>query len=189
MKFVEKSFHLARINLILKRTFQAVKNMSLSYLSYILVTFQGPFRTVAVPFKSRSNFSDECSAICTSKSWYTWTDVSITSQNKKDINTDLAFVLMRIQLCNNGEYLCFLVGLANLKRNPDISSISFKSIVTFKQAQRDVELYMTGSRSRSESAGTNSTVRSYLYSVNRTWLMIPYTGRKWIRWGLIIGDR
>ena len=39
----------------------------------------------------------------------------------------------------------------------------------FKQAQRAVELsFRADSRSRLESAGSNSTVRSYLYPVNRT---------------------
>ena len=39
----------------------------------------------------------------------------------------------------------------------------------FKQAQRAVELSVrAGSRSRSDSAGINSTVGSYLYLANRT---------------------
>ena len=62
---------------------------------------------------------------------------------------------------------------ANLKRNPyenpGVDSIPLKSIVIFKQAQIIVELsHRAGSRSRSESAGTNSTVRSYMYQVDRT---------------------
>ena len=62
-------------------------------------------------------------------------------------------------------------GLANLKRNPgenpEVGSIPFKSIMIFKQTQRAVELSTTGSRIRSKSAGTNSTVRGDLYPVKR----------------------
>ena len=81
----------------------------------------------------------------------------------------------------------FPLVLANLKRNPGenpgVGSIPLKSIVIFKQAQRAVELSIrTGSRSRSESAGINSTVRSYLHPVNRTPTDFPYTGRGWARW-------
>ena len=66
----------------------------------------------------------------------------------------------------------FLSGLANLKRNPgenpSMGSIPLMSILIFKLAQRAVELSATSFRSRSESAGINSTVRCYLYPVNRT---------------------
>ena len=60
------------------------------------------------------------------------------------------------------------LGLTNLKRNPGenlgVGSILLKSIVISKQAQRVVELSnRTGSSSSSESAGINSTIRSYLY--------------------------
>ena len=80
----------------------------------------------------------------------------------------------------------FLLRLSNLKRNPDekpgLGSIPLKSIVIFKQAQRAVELSnRTGSRSRSESAGIKSTVRSYLYPVNRTQTDDPIYGREWAR--------
>ena len=61
----------------------------------------------------------------------------------------------------------FPPGLANLKRNLGMGSIPLKSIVIFIQAQRAVELSTTGSRCRSESAGTDSTVRSNLYLANR----------------------
>ena len=75
----------------------------------------------------------------------------------------------------------FPSGLANLKRNPGenpgVNSIPLKSIVTFKQAQSSVELsFWAGSRSRSESAGTNSTIRSCLYPVNRTLTDDPIYG-------------
>ena len=44
----------------------------------------------------------------------------------------------------------------------------------FKQTQRAVELSnRTGSRSRSESDGANSTVRNYLYPTNRTQIDDP----------------
>ena len=63
----------------------------------------------------------------------------------------------------------FQSGIVNLKRNPGVGSIPQKFIVIFKQAQGAVELSnRTGSRSRSKSADINSTVRSYLYPVNRT---------------------
>ena len=67
----------------------------------------------------------------------------------------------------------FPSGLADLKRNPDqnfgVGSIPLKSKVIFKQAQRAIELSKSvGSKNRSESAGINSIIRSYLYPVNRT---------------------
>ena len=67
----------------------------------------------------------------------------------------------------------FPSGLADLKRNLGknfgVDLIPLKSKVIFKQAQRAVEWSkMVGSRNRSESAGINSIVRSYLYPVNRT---------------------
>ena len=78
-------------------------------------------------------------------------------------------------------------GRANLKRNPGVGSIPLKSIVIFKQAQRAVELpFRADSRSKSESAGTNNTVRSYLYPVNRTLTYDPIDGGgNGPRWGLI----
>ena len=80
---------------------------------------------------------------------------------------------MRISYSFIRETSVFPPVLVNLKRNPGenpgVGSIPLKSIVIFKKAQRAVELSIrTGSRSRSESAGINSTVRSYLYPVNRT---------------------
>ena len=67
----------------------------------------------------------------------------------------------------------FPPGLTNLKRipneNPGVGSIPINSIAIFKQTQRAVELSnRAGSRNRSESAGINSTVRSYPYLINRT---------------------
>ena len=67
----------------------------------------------------------------------------------------------------------FLSGLAKLKRNPGenlgMCLIPLKSIMIFKQVKRTVELSIrTGSQCRSESASMNSTVRGYLYPINRT---------------------
>ena len=79
--------------------------------------------------------------------------------------------------------------LANLRRNPGenpgLGSIPLKFIVIFKQAQRAVELSnKAGSRSRPESTGTNSTIRSYLYPIYRTPTDDPIYGRKnGPRWG------
>ena len=77
----------------------------------------------------------------------------------------------------------FPSGLANLKRNPGenfvVGLIPLKSIVIFKQAQITAELsFRADSWSRSESAGINSTVRSYLYLVNRTPIDDPVYGEE-----------
>ena len=77
----------------------------------------------------------------------------------------------------------FSQGLANWKRNPNenpgVGLILLKSIMIFKQAQRSVELSdKTSSRSGSKSAVANSTVRDYLYPVNRTPIDDPISGRE-----------
>ena len=67
--------------------------------------------------------------------------------------------------------------LANLKRNPGVCLITLKFIVIFKQTQRAVELSnRTDSRSRLESDGINSTVRSYPYLINKTPIDDPVKG-------------
>ena len=83
----------------------------------------------------------------------------------------------------------FPLELENLKRNPSENSgvglITLKSLVIFKQAQRAVELSnRTDSRSRLESDGINSTVRSYSYLINITPIDDPvYRGGNGPRWG------
>ena len=62
----------------------------------------------------------------------------------------------------------FPLGLANLRRNPGVSSIPLKSTDLQTSPNKCWIVYWKGSRSRSESAGINSTVRSYLYPVHRT---------------------
>ena len=82
----------------------------------------------------------------------------------------------------------FPSGQANLKRNPgenpDVDSIPLKYIMIFKQAEWIFELSnRTDSRSKSELAGINNTVRSYLYSVNTTPTDYPITEK-----GIGIGE-
>ena len=84
----------------------------------------------------------------------------------------------------------FPPGLANLKRNPGTGLIHLKFIVIFKQVQSAVELsYRTGSWSRSESAGTNSTVKSSSIRSIGHQMMVPYTGGNGQGEGGYTGDR
>ena len=57
----------------------------------------------------------------------------------------------------------------NPDENPGVGSIPLKSIVIFKQPNRPLNCWIrTDSRSGSEFAVINSTVKSYMYPVNRT---------------------
>ena len=96
---------------------------------------------------------------------------SICKRNKK-LKTQLIYIFQ------TWGTPVFSSGLANMKRKIGVGSIPLKSIVFFKQAQRAVGLSRTGSRSRSESAGTNSIVRSFLYLLIGSPIDDPIYGRE-----------
>ena len=83
----------------------------------------------------------------------------------------------------------FPPGQANLKQspgeNPGVGSIPLQSIVTSNKPKSCWTVDGTGSKSRSESAGANSTVGGCLYPVNRTQTDDPINGEEWARWGQI----
>ena len=114
--------------------------------------------------------------------------------NFKDLNMS-AHILMSIKscyksslnifsICLASRYLLFAIsfilfdnysgtpvfpsGLANLRQNPGVGSISLMSTDFQTSPKKCWTVYWTGSRNRSESASINSTVRSYLYPVSRT---------------------